>query len=166
MTQVLIYLCRCLLEIGETPLPAFTKTKRRIEHKMDKLMEAMKGLILKDSTDINTHECEIIAQSNEKLLVTTKRSEQLQILTILPWSWSRKRIHAEFGVSDYMARMSKQPVQVKGILTNPNPKAESTLPFETVKVLINFYESDEISWTMPGKKDLGRRVHVYMFRKS
>ena len=110
---------RCLLEIGETPLPAATKDTKRIEHKMDRLTEAMKELILEDSTDINpqeSDESEIIVQLKEKFRATTERSEQLQILTVLPQSWTRKRIQAEFGVSDYMARKSKQLVRDKGIL--------------------------------------------------
>ena len=160
---------RCLLEIGETPLPAATKDNKRIEHKMDRLTEAMKELIVEDSTDIKTQksdESEIIMQLKEKFRVTTKRSEQMQILTVVPQSWSRKQIQAEFGVSDYMARKSKQLVQDKGILSSPNPKAGPSLPSETVKLVIEFYESDEISRTMPGRKDFvsvrqeGKRVHV------
>ena len=160
---------RCLFEIGETPLPSATKDTKRIEHKMDRLTEAMKELILEDPTDINpqeSDESEIIMQLKVKFQATTKRSEQLQILTILPQSWTRKRIRAEFGVSDYMARKSKQLVQEKGILSSPDPKAGSSLPSETVKLVTDFYESNEISRTMPGKKDFvsvrqeGRRVHV------
>ena len=163
---------RCLLEIGETPLPAATKYTKRIEHKMDRLTEAVKELILEDSTDINpkkSDESEIIMQLKEKFRTTMKRSEQMQILTVLPQSWTRKRIQAEFGVSDYMARRSKQLVRDKGILSSPDPKAGPSLPSETVKLVINFYESDEISRMMPGKKDfvsVSRRVSVFMFRKS
>ena len=82
-----------------------------------------------------------------------KKSEQLQILTVLPQSWTRKWIQAEFGGSDYMAWRSKQLVREKGILLSSNPKAGPSLPSETVKLVIDFYESDEISRTMPGKKD-------------
>ena len=160
---------RCLLEIGETPLPAATKDTKRIEHKMDRLTEAMKELILEDSTDINPQEndeSEIIMQLKDKFRATTERGEQLQILTVLPQSWTRKQIQAEFGVSDYMARKSKQLVRDKGILSSPDPKAGPSLPSETVKLVIDFYESDDISRTMPGKKDFvsvrqeGKRIHV------
>ena len=44
---------RCLLEVGETPLPAAVKDTKQIAHKMDKLTDAMKELILDDPIDIS-----------------------------------------------------------------------------------------------------------------
>ena len=123
---------------------------------MDKLTEAMKELILEESPD-NTSgksdESEMILQLKEKFQTTAKRSEQVQILTVLPRSWARKRIQSEFGVTDYMARKSKQLVKEKGVLSTPDPKPGPSLPASTVKLVAEFYESDEISRTMPGKKD-------------
>ena len=69
-------------------------------------------------------------------------------------------------MSNYMARKSKELVKEKGILSTPNPKPGSSLPQETTDLVIQFYESDDISRVMPGKKDFvsvrkeGRRVHV------
>ena len=65
-----------------------------------------------------------------------------------------------------MARKSKELVKEKGILSTPNPKPGSSLPQETTELVTQFYESDDISRVMPGKKDFvsvrkeGRRVHV------
>ena len=70
---------------------------------MDRLAEAMKGLILEDTGPKMSDESEIILQLKEKFSVTTNRSEQVQILTVLPKSWSRKKIQEEFHVTDYMA---------------------------------------------------------------
>ena len=42
---------------------------------------------------------EMIQQLKEKFQSTPQRSEQLQILTVLPKSWSLKKIQQEFGVS-------------------------------------------------------------------
>ena len=161
---------RCLREFGETPLPAAAcMNYKQIEQKMDKITETMKELILENKPDSNSHESdenEIISQLKEKFQATTQRSDQLQILTVLPKSWSKKRIQAEFGVSDYMARKSKQLVQEKGILSTPDPKVKHSLPDETVRLVTEFYESDQICRTMPGKKDFvsvrqeGKRVHV------
>ena len=66
----------------------------------------MMGLFIDDTTVSKTgqnDEGEIILQLKEKFQTTTKRSEQLQILTVLPRSWTRKQTQSEFGVSDYMA---------------------------------------------------------------
>ena len=54
---------------------------------------------------------EMIQQLKEKFRSTAQRSEQLQILTVLPKSWSLKRIQQEFLVSNYMARKSKDLVK-------------------------------------------------------
>ena len=47
---------------------------------------------------------EIVNQLKEKFNTTEKRSEKLQILTVLPKSWSRSKIQEEFKVTQYMAR--------------------------------------------------------------
>ena len=161
---------RCLSEIGETPLSKSERhNPKRVEDKVEKLTEAMMGLFIDDTTVSKTgqnDEGEIILQLKEKFQTTTKRSEQLQILTVLPRSWTRKHIQSEFGVSDYMARKCKQLVLEKGILSSPDPKPGPSLPSETVEIVTNFYQSDEISRTMPGKKDFisvkqeGTRVHI------
>ena len=161
---------RCLSEIGETPLlKSGSHNPKRVEDKIEKITEAMKGLFIDDTTVGNSQhdtESEIILQLKEKFQTTTKRSEQLQILTVLPRSWTRKQIQSEFGVSDYMARKCKQLVREKGILSNPDPKPGPSLPSKTVETVTNFYQSDEISRIMPGKKDFvsvkqeGKRVHL------
>ena len=51
-----------------------------------------------------------------------------------------------------MARKSKQLVREKGILSTPNPKPGQSLPLKSVDVIKAFFESDDISRIMPGKK--------------
>ena len=53
-------------------------------------------------------ECELIGQLKEKFNSTVKRSEKVRILTILPKSWSVRKIMKEFGASNYMARQAKK----------------------------------------------------------
>ena len=53
----------------------------------------------------------MLQQLKEKFKVTTKKSEKLQVLTVLPKSWSPKQIQQEFGVTLYMARKSKELVK-------------------------------------------------------
>ena len=57
---------------------------------------------------------EMIQQLKEKFQSTAQRSEQLQIFTVVPKSWSLKKIQQEFGVSNYMARKSKDLVKKEG----------------------------------------------------
>ena len=155
----------CLVDIGETP---YSQSKARARNysrqKVKKITEAMKRTVI--SEEITDDGGEIIQQLKEKFQSTTQRSEKLQILTILPKSWSLKKIQQEFGVSNYMTRKSKELVKEKGVLSLPGPKPGPSLPQETVDNVCAFYESDEISRIMPGKKDVvsvkkdGKRLYV------
>lgn len=147
---------QCLTEIG---VPRFVKSKVQRRHyrheKVRKVTEAMKRVVL---TDVEDDECtdndEIIVQLKAKFMSTKSRREQLQILTILPQSWALKRIQSEFQTSNYMARKSKQLVKEKGILSTPDPKPGPSLPCSTVDCVRSFYESDDISRVMPGRRIL------------
>ena len=154
-------------QIGETP---YSQSKARAKNysrqKVRKITEAMQRTVI--SGEIIDDGREMIQQLKGKFEATTKRSEQLQILTVLPNSWSVKTIQQEFGVSTYMymARKSKELVKEKGVLSLPGPKPGPSLLPETVDIVHAFYESDDISRVMPGKKDFvsvkqeGKRVHV------
>ena len=109
---------------------------------------------------------EIVQQLKEKLQSTTSRSERLRVLTVLPKSWSIKKIANVFGVSRYLARKAKTLVTEKGVLSSPNPKGHRLLPVDTEEAVKDFYLSDNISRVMPGKKDFlsvvgadGKREH-------
>ena len=89
-----------LSKIGETP---WSKCEchniEHVEDKIEKITEAMMRLFI-DATvgkSWQNDESEIILQLKEKFQTTIKRSEQLQILTVLPRSWTRKQIQSEFG---------------------------------------------------------------------
>lgn len=84
---------------------------------------------------------------------TSKRSEKITILTLLPQSWSLKKIEEEFGVSNYMARKVKDLVKEKGILSTPNPKPGKMITNVIAQLVVNFYSEDDVSRMMPGKKD-------------
>ena len=66
------------------------------------------------------------------------------MLTIVPKSWSLRKIESEFGASNFMPRKAKQLVREKGILSTPNPKPGRSLPQTSIEVVVHFYESDEI----------------------
>ena len=152
----------CLAEIGETPYSqSRARSKCYSRQKMKKITEASQRTVITEAPiDEAT---EMIKQLKEE---TKKRSEQVQVLTVLPKSWSLKKIQQEFGVSEYLARQSKKLVEERGILSLPGPLRGPSLPSETVDTVCAFYESDDISRVMPGKKDFvsvkkeGKRQHV------
>ena len=64
-----------------------------------------------------------------------------------------KKIQLEFAVSEYLACQSKKLVEERGILSLPGPSQRSSLPPESIVLVCSFYESDDISHVMPGKKN-------------
>ena len=152
-------------EIGETPInkSKLQRSTKYSKQKMERITTAVKKVVNVQSED---YEGEIIAQLKDKFTSTAEKSEKVQILTILPKSWSIRRVQSEFGASNYMVRKAKDLVKEKGILSTPNPKPGNPLAAHTVKLVSEFYESDEVSRMMPGKKDFvsvkqgEKRVHV------
>jgi hypothetical protein len=152
-----------LEEIGESPIK-----KRKIHQKKyrkdkcKKIKTAIKtfamGAPSVESTsssdhDTRTGENEYIQQLKERFASCREKSEQLQILSVLPKSWPLGRIENEFGVSNYMARKVKELVREKGIFATPNARLGKTLPKSTADLVRAFYVSDDVSRPMPGMKD-------------
>lgn len=158
----------CLKVIGETPV-----VKKKLvntgyqKEKLSKIKDAAAKALLPSVMPSQIDDgCEIIEQLKQKFHSSIDRSQQVTILTILPKSWSVQKVQEEFRVSNYMARKVKELVKNQGILSNPNPKHGCGLPLMTVNLVKDFYELDDISRIMPGKKDFvsvrqgDKRVHL------
>jgi hypothetical protein len=67
------------------------------------------------------------------------------ILTILPKSWSTRKVQEVFpSAANYMIRRAKQLVMDQGIMSSPNLKPGKTLNEVTVEVLKSICNSDEV----------------------
>eukprot|EP00112_Aurelia_sp_Birch-Aquarium-sp1_P025228 Seg8290.3 transcript_id=Seg8290.3/GoldUCD/mRNA.D3Y31 product="hypothetical protein" protein_id=Seg8290.3/GoldUCD/D3Y31 len=77
----------------------------------------------------------------------------MQVLTVFPSSWSIRRIQHKFSVSNFTARAAKKLTKEKGVLSTPNSKPGRSIPETILEQVKKFYESDDISHQMPGKKD-------------
>ena len=133
--------------------------RKYAKKKLDKVTSMMEKFVTGEDS-------EIIRQFEEKFQSTSERSIRVQILTILPQSWSIRKIETEFGVSNLVAWTAKKLVREKSILSTPNPKPSHSIT-QTKVDLVSFYESDESSWLMTGVKDFvsvkqldGKRVHI------
>ena len=155
---------QCLIDLGETPV-----TKRKLqskkykERKLEMLTTKMSEVM---SVEKQNDESEMLQQLKEKFHSVTKNSEKVQILTVLPKSWSIQKIQTEFSASNFMARKAKQLVREKGVFSSPDPRPGRQVSQETFDKVIGFYENDEHSRSMPGKKDFvsvqsaNGRLHV------
>ena len=155
----------CLETFGETPITKtkLKRSKKRSKQKVDMITTMMQKAVI--SKRPSCSDCEIVSQLREKFPAAT-RSEKMQILTVLPKSWSVKRIQEEFNTTNFMARQAKELVKEKGVLAMPDLKRGHALAEQTVHLVHSFYQSDEISRVMPGRKDYisvregEGRVHV------
>lgn len=96
---------------------------------------------------------EMIEQLKHKFGNEPKRSAKVQILTVLPASWSRRKLSNEFETTEYMAAVAKHLAEEKGVLASPNPKPVKSLPQSVCETVQNFFSTDDISREMSGMKD-------------
>ena len=160
---------QCLEDVGKTSVTKKKlRSKKYLDKKLDEVTEMVKKVTIGDTDSVRmTNENEMLEQLKEKFHETKESSMKIRILhvTVLPKSWST-RIEREFGVSHHISRKVKSLVKEKGILSLPDPKPGHSLPQETAHLVVAFYESDESSRIMPGKKDFmsikdaGGRRHI------
>ena len=87
---------------------------------------------------------------------------QLQLHTFIPDTWSVERVSQRFGVTNYQVKKARKLNKKKGILPRPEKKKGRALSEKTKQLVINFYQDEEFTRIMPGKKDsvsLSRNVH-------
>ena len=97
----------------------------------------------------------------EKLQSVNYRTK-IQILTLTPYSWSRKYAANYFRVTEHQIRKARKLKEEQGILAMSSPKIIKRITDETLNLVTQFYEDDEYSRLMPGKKDyvsIKRNVH-------
>ena len=95
---------------------------------------------------------ELITKLKEKCAVADKE-EKIKIISLLPNSWTRKKITTEFNVSDRLVKLTKGLVKDQGILPELRKKKGFGIQPETLATVHEFYESDEYSRLCPRKKD-------------
>lgn len=99
----------------------------------------------------------------EKVDTSSTHQRKVQLLTLVPTLWSRKKVMEEFHVSEYTARQARELFRDKGLLAAPELRKGKAISTKTLELVRTFYESDEYSRMMPGKKDsvsISKNVHV------
>jgi len=107
---------------------------------------------------------EIIHKMKEKYS-SSNRTRTIQILTLLPKSWTIEKTIVEFGASHRMVQQARKLAEDSGILAIPDAKRGRKLAEEIEVRVRQLFESDEYSRICPGKKDFvsvqesGQKVH-------
>ena len=129
----------------------------------------MESIRIKSSPEVN-QELHAKASEFDKLMISVKekimisnKQEKVKLLTLAPDSWSRKRTAEFFNVSEYLVRSARELKKKEGMLAEPNQIRGKVLTDSNLTLLNSFYEDDEYSRLMPGKKDfvsIGSKKHV------
>ena len=86
----------------------------------------------------------------------------MRIFTLVPDLWSKEYAAMFFNVSEYLVRAARSLKEAKGILADPDPKIGKRIAEYGEEAVRLFYEDDEYSRAMPGKKDfvsIGKKIH-------
>ncbi|KAE8742419.1 hypothetical protein FOCC_FOCC012030, partial [Frankliniella occidentalis] len=116
------------------------------------------------SDDLN----EFLTRLKEKYKQCTKSSERVRILSLLPSSWTQRRIMEEFGLTaHHLITVTNRLVAEQGILPSMKPRIGQSLGEDVLKKVQDFYEDDEENvYILPGKgnsysvKIGGEKVHM------
>ena len=168
-----------LTEMGVSPIKKHGKSQRHrrsevkrkvktLEGSLANLKENVFGNQVKDqSLDKTTlqkaeHFDEMVSLIKDKLQLADKRTTT-QLITLAPKSMSLSQVMSTFNVTEYQARKARQLFQEKGLLAVPPSYNGKVLPKDVSDMVVAFYENDENSRLMPGKKDcvsIAKNVHM------
>jgi len=147
--------------LGASPIKKRKLTQKRYsEEKVKKITEAIKKKVFHANDDgpdgvdeDDDDDVTILRTLQESFNTSTDRSHKVQILTIFR-HWSYQKIQVHFPTATrHMITIAKNIAKDKGILGDPNPKSHPSLGADVTNSIMNFYQSDEHTQIMPGKKD-------------
>ena len=94
----------------------------------------------------------MIEKMKEKIhcSISTK-AEKMQILTLAPNNWPRKKVSEVFAVSERLVRQARQLESISGVLSKPQPRKGKMLSEGIIQKVKEFYNNNENSRIMPGR---------------
>ena len=159
--------------IGESPV-----NKDKVSHKLysvakiENISTALSENIFHTSFDVSDPSVveedgnSIIQVLKDELNTTKDHAKQIPMLTIFK-DWSFRKITHHFSSAMFhMIRVSKKTATNLGVLAVPGPKKYPSLEKEVIDLIVSFYELDENSRMLPGKKDFvsvkvnNKRLHM------
>ncbi|CAH0563173.1 unnamed protein product [Brassicogethes aeneus] len=95
----------------------------------------------------------ILKTLQESFNSTADRTHKIKILTIFR-HWSYQKNEGKFPTATrHMISVAKSIAKHKGILSDPSPKRHPSLAVDAVNTIVSFFQSDDHTQLMPGRKD-------------
>ena len=95
-------------------------------------------------------------------LPSASRSSKIQLLTLIPDTRSIEKAAQRFEVTKYKVKKARKRKKEKGIFLSLEKKKDRALSEEMKELVTEFYQVEEFTRVIPGKKDcisLSRNVH-------
>ena len=161
-----------LEKFGASPLKSFhainkVQKPNLIKDKVEKLQEPLKKTFAEaldvdfsEVAELNDENAEL-ANDMRRLLLNIKAQidtakeykDKIQLLTLIPDSWTIQRAVDYFGVTEYAVKKAVALRDTQGILAVPKIYSRQRISQETLTAVKNMYIDDEYSRMLPGQKD-------------
>ena len=96
---------------------------------------------------------DMISKMKEKINCNCTRAKKIQLLTIAPSNWSKRKMMEEFSVSNRMVKTARTLESTSGICSLPPPRKGKCLSTDAIKKVKCFYENNENTRIMLGVKN-------------
>lgn len=127
---------------------------QEITSKLGEKIFDLPAMTTSNEIDLPESEQEIVNQLKCKFNTTTDKHTKIQILSVLPSTWSVRKISNVFKTSRHMGLLTKALVEENGILCEPKKRAATNyISDDVINRVINFFLSDNISQPCAGKRD-------------
>ena len=105
---------------------------------------------------------QLMNELKSKFQTTTSHSDQVQILTCKPASWTIEETAHFFQCTSHMVRQALAVKAEDGVLAKPARATRRGIADEVVSLVHDFYQDDEFTRLLPGSKDVvsvGYKIH-------
>ena len=106
------------------------------------------------STDFQFKDIIILLDGLKQLFCVSEKEQQLQLLTIVPSDWGRKKIEYFFGCTEHQSKRAIWLTDTFGVLARPAFfSGDKEVEKSIIDEVLRFYEKDDISRQSSNKKD-------------
>lgn len=148
-----------LIGVDPINLDNMKKSISYCQHTINDIMTNLRRKLFEmPEIDANVQEAsteeEMVNQLKSKFAESTAKDEKVKIFSVLPKSWTARKIANTFDTTIHMAILAKKLVVENGIMCSPNQRVvTNVIDQETVTLVKDFLLSDDISGVCPGKRD-------------
>lgn len=107
---------------------------------------------------VQLKDIKVLIEGLKQLFFISEKEQQLQLLTIVPPDWGRKKVEYFFGCTEHQSKQAIVLRDTYGVLARPLFfSGNKELKQAVIEEVLRFYENDDISRQSSNKKDC---IHV------